>query len=229
MPRPPRNTQAGLVYHALNRANARLTIFHTPADYDAFVHVLADALDEVPTRLLGFCVMPNHFHLVLWPRTDDELSRFVGWLTLTHTQRWHAHYHNVGTGHLYQGRFKSFPVAADEHLLTLLRYVERNPARAGLLERAGQWRWSSLWRREHGDAEPRPLLSDWPVPRPAGWAAWVDEPQTAAEVEGLRGCVVRGRPCGAAGWVEETASRLGLSQTLRPRGRPRKEKAEAAT
>src|SRR5262249_43020771 len=103
---------------------------------------LAEALDEVPTRLLAFCLLPNHFHLVLWPRTDDELSRFVGWLTLTHTQRWHAHYHNVGTGHLYQGRFKSFPVAADEHLLTVLHYAERNPVRAGLVE-----------RRRKGDAD----------------------------------------------------------------------------
>lgn len=222
MPRPPRSTQAGLVYHVLNRANARLPIFAKAADYDAFVCVLAEALDEVPTRLLGYCLMPNHFHLVLWPRTDDELSRFVGWLTLTHTQRWHAHYHSAGTGHLYQGRFKSFPVAADEYLLTLLRYVERNAVRAGLVERAGAWRWSSLWRRAHGDTEPRPLLSDWPLPQPAGWAAWVDEPQTAREVEAVRACVSRGRPYGAEAWVKATADRLGLAQTLRPRGRPPK-------
>jgi putative transposase len=96
-------------------------------------------------RLLSYCLMPNHWHLVLWPRADGELSDFGHWLTLTHTQRWHAHYHNVGTGHLYQGRFKSFPVARDEHFLQLCRYVERNPLRAGLVRRAEAWQWGSLW------------------------------------------------------------------------------------
>ena len=91
-------------------------------------------------RLLAYCVMPNHWHLVLWPREDGDLSTFVGWLTLTHTQRWHAHRHSVGSGHVYQGRFKSFLVESDEHLWTVCRYVERNAFRAGLCERAEQWR-----------------------------------------------------------------------------------------
>src|SRR5262249_27976038 len=186
---------------------------------------LAEALDEVPTRLLAFCLLPNHFHLVLWPRTDDELSRFVGWLTLTHTQRWHAHYHNVGSGHLYQGRFKSFPVQEDEHLLTVCRYVERNALRAGLVARAEHWRWSSLWRRSFGTPESQGLLSAWPVPRPDAWAAWVNEAQTAAELEALRRCVRRGQPFGDGGWVERTAKALGLESTLRPLGRPSKRRA----
>src|SRR5437660_7839987 len=140
MGRPLRASEGGFVYHVLNRANARLPLFRKDGDYEAFERVLAEAQVQVPMRLLSYCVLPNHWHLVLWPEADGALSRFVGWLTLTHTQRWHAHYHNAGTGHLYQGRFKSFPVQADEHFLTLCRYVERNAVRAGLVQSAWSWR-----------------------------------------------------------------------------------------
>ncbi len=151
------------------------------------------------------------------------LSRFLGWLTLTHTQRWHAHYHTVGTGHLYQGRFKSFPVAADEHFWTVCRYVERNALRAGLVERAEDWRWCSLWRRERGGAEAQTLLSAWPCAAPWPWREWVNEPQTPAEVDAVRRCVRRGQPFGSPDWVVQTAERLGLHRTLRPQGRPKKQ------
>ena len=95
-------------------------------------------------RLLAYCVMPNHWHLVVWPHQDGALSRFMNWLTLTHTQRWHQHRHSVGEGHVYQGQFKSFPVETNEYFLVVCRYVERNAVRAGLVERAEQWRWSSV-------------------------------------------------------------------------------------
>ena len=125
--------------------------------------VLQEALERVPVRLLAYCVMPNHWHLVLWPRKDGDLSRFVGWLSLTHTQRWHAHRHSAGTGHVYQGRFKSFPVQEDDHLLTLCRYVERNALRSGLVRKAELWRWGSLWRRESGTEAQAAILSPWPI------------------------------------------------------------------
>src|SRR5438309_1941517 len=134
MGRPYRTALGGYVYHMLNRANGRLPIFHKNGDYDAFERILGEALEHVPgMRLLAYCLMPNHWHLVVWPRRDGELSDFGHWLTLTHTQRWHAHYRDVGTGHLYQGRFKSFPVGQAEHFLGLCRYVERNAVRAGLV------------------------------------------------------------------------------------------------
>jgi REP-associated tyrosine transposase len=126
MSRPLRAAEGGLVYHALNRANARLAIFADAGDFGAFERVLAEAVVRYDMRLLAYCVMPNHFHLVLWPRADGELSGFMRWLTMTHAQRWHAHRHSAGSGHLYQGRFKSFPVQSDGHFLTLCRYVERN-------------------------------------------------------------------------------------------------------
>jgi putative transposase len=115
MGRPLRAADGGYVYHALNRAAGRQPLFEKDGDYEVFERALAEALDRVPVRLLAYCVMPNHWHLVLWPKADGELSRFLGWLTLTHAQRWHAHRHTAGTGHLYQGRFKSFPIQEDDH------------------------------------------------------------------------------------------------------------------
>lgn len=228
MGRPLRASPGGYVYHVLNRANARLPIFQKPADYEAFERVLQEALAHVPNmRLLAYCLMPNHWHLVLWPRGDGELSDFGHWLTLTHTQRWHAHYHNVGAGHLYQGRFKSFPVAADEHFLAVCRYVERNALRAGLVERAEAWRYCSLWRREHGDSPLSACLAEWPVPRPRTWRELVNRPETVAELEALRRSVERGQPFGDRSWVTRCAGRLGLESTLRPRGRPKKQQNES--
>ena len=138
MGRPLRTAPGDLVYHVLNRANGRQPLFEKDGDYAAFERVLAEACQRVPMRILAYCVMPNHWHLVLWPYLDGDLSHFMGWLTLTHTQRWHAHHHTVGHGHLYQGRFKSFLVQQDAHLLAVCRYVERNALRAGLVERAEQ-------------------------------------------------------------------------------------------
>ena len=128
-----------------------------------FERVLDEAVARTGIRLLSYCVMRNHWHLVVWPEVDGQLSKFVGWLTLTHTQRWHAHRQSAGLGHLYQGRFKSFPIQNDEHFLTVCRYVERNPLRANLVRHAEEWRWSSLYRWHRGTAEQKSLLARWPV------------------------------------------------------------------
>jgi putative transposase len=206
----------------LNRGVARLPLFEKPADYDAFLRVLAEAMAEHPIRVLAFVLMPNHWHFVLWPEGDGDLSAFCRWLAHTHSMRWHAHYHTSGTGHIYQGRFKSFCVESDEHLYTVCRYVERNPLRANLVTQAESWRWSSLWRRLHGDDHPGRLLSPWPLPLPADWLELVNGPQTEAELEALRRSVRRGCSFGAPGWQEPMARRLGLAHTLRPPGRPKK-------
>ena len=224
MGRPLRVTLGGYVYHALNRGNGRMQLFHKDGDYESFERILAASLAHVPgMRLLAYCLMPNHGHLLLWPRADGELSDFGHWLGLTHTQRWHAHYHNVGMGHLYQGRFKSFLVAEDEHYWSVCRYVERNALRAGLVRSAENWRWGSLWRRVHGEEGMVPLLSDGPLTLPKNWPAEVNRPQTEAELTALRRSVNRGQPYGETEWVAKMARRLGLETTLRPRGRPKKE------
>ncbi|HEX8520722.1 MAG TPA: transposase [Tepidisphaeraceae bacterium] len=183
MPRRARSVAGGIIYHVLNRANARATLFDDEGEYDAFERVLAEALERTPVDLFSWCLMPNHWHLVLRPRRDRDLPEFMRWLTVTHTQRWHAHHHTSGSGHLDQGRYKSFPVQEDLHFLIVCRYVERNALRANLVGRAENWRFSSLWRRHRGLG--LGLLSEWPVERPEDWIQFVNEPHTATE---LRSC-----------------------------------------
>jgi len=222
MGRPKRADDGGLIYHVLNRANARMTIFAKDADYEAFEGVLEEAVERTRTRLLSYCVMPNHWHLIVWPRHDGELSRFVGWLTLTHTQRWHANRNTRGSGHVYQGRFRSFPVQGDGHFFTACRYVERNALRANLVERAEEWRWCSLHRRKSSKASGASWLSAWPLERPRRWLKLVNTAETEAELAALRRAVQRGCPFGEASWSAKMVRRLGLEMTLRPLGRPKK-------
>ena len=224
MPRRARSIVGGLVYHVLNRSNGRIPLFRKEADYDAFLHVLGEAHCRLPLRILAYCVMPNHWHFLVWPDEHQAkaVSEFFRWLTVTHTQRWHAHYGTAGSGHLYQGRFKSFPIQADEHFYTVARYVERNALRAGLVERAQDWRFGSLGQHAGDLPGHRFPLSPWPLVRPDGWIDWVNAPQTEAEVAAVRTCIQRGRPYGDEAWTAEKARELGLEWTMRPRGRPRK-------
>lgn len=202
-----------------------MTLFDKPGDYEAFEAVLDEALERVAgVKLLSYCLMPNHWHLVLRPSEDGELATLMQWLTLTHTRRWQEHRHCHGSGHVYQGRFKSFPVQTDRHFLTVCRYVERNAMRAGLVERGEDWQWSSLWIRREADAEQRARLGAWPVEGgvPGHWLRTVNTPMKPAELDAVRLCVGRGRPFGSDPWTRGTAERLGLEHSFRPRGRPRK-------
>ncbi|MDP9172413.1 MAG: transposase [Planctomycetota bacterium] len=208
-----------MIYHVLNRGNGRTRIFHKPEDYDAFLKLLGQAREFVPgVKLFGVCLMPNHWHLVLQPHSAKDLARFMRWLSTAHVRRHHAH-HRSASGHLYQGRYKSFPVQDDHHFLTLMRYVEANPLRAKLSKSAGAWPWSSdaMARTKPG----RLLLSDWPVDRPRNWNKLLAEAIPKSELEQLRTSVNRGRPYGSDPWTRLTAARLDLGSTLRPRGRPR--------
>ncbi len=222
MGRPPRITDGGLVYHVLNRANAQMRIFDKAEDYQAFERILEQGVVRVKMRLLAYCVMPNHWHLVVWPWQSGDLSAFVGWITLTHTQRWHAHRHSIGSGHVYQGRFKSFMVESDEYLWTVCRYVERNALRVGLVDRAEDWQWSSLWRREFGDAVAQDLLSPWPEAIPSDWLRRVNRTETEKELNALRRSANRGQPFGTETWVARMTKRFGLQSAFRPQGRPYK-------
>ncbi len=222
MPRALRVSKGGIVYHVLNRANSRTTIFEKDTDYQAFGKVLSEAFERRPVCVLDYCVMPNHWHMVLWPKSDGDLSEFLGWLTMTHTQRRHASRGTTGSGHLYQGRFKSFPIQADNHLLAVCRYVARNPVRAGLVDRAEKWRWSSLWEREFGDGQTKKLLSDGPFNRPSNWCEYVNQSETSNTLAALRESVNRGRPFGNKKWLHKTVTEFGLESTLRSRGRPKK-------
>jgi putative transposase len=218
MPRTARAAVGDLCYHVINRGNAQCEVFHKAGDYQAFIELIRLACGRIPMRVIAYCVMPNHFHLALWPYSDRDLGRWMQWLLTAHVRRYHQHYRS--NGHVWQGRFKAFPIEHDDHLLTVLRYIERNPLRAGLVERSEDWRWSSLqhWRAAGSSR----ALDPGPVSRPENWPQWVNQPLTTAELEDVRHSVNRGTPYGSAAWVSQMAEALGLTASLRPRGRPRK-------
>ena len=222
MPRTARCQPGGYVFHVLNRGNQRMAIFEKTQDCAAFERVMCDAAQHVDMRMPAYCLMPNHWHLVLRPRADGDLGRYMQRVTVTHVRRWHEHRRSVGVGHLYQGTYKSFPVQRDDHFLTVCRYVERNALRSGLVERAEAWRWCSLWRREHPELVPdAPVLYDWPMQRPNAWRRVVNRAQSGTELDAIRRCIRRGRPYGSETWGRRTADRFGLASTFRSRGRPK--------
>jgi putative transposase len=192
------------------------------ADLAAFERVMIEAYQRHPVRILSYCVLSNHWHFVVWPEEDGRLTAFFRWLTHTHAMRWRVAHRTVGYGPLYQGRFKSFPVQSDEHLLTVARYVERNPLAAGLVPRAEEWRWGSLWTRMHGEDAVKRLLSPWPTERPEDWTDRVNAPLSGKELQRMRVSLERGRPLGDDEWVGRKIVELGLEHTVRAEGRPPK-------
>ena len=215
MPRTSRSATGGVVYHVLNRGNGRMNIFRKPGDYQSFVQLLLDGKDKADIELFGFCLMTNHWHLVLRPHGDADLAAYLSWVTNTHVKRHRSHYKST-SGHLYQGRYKSFPVQADSYFLTLLRYVEANP-RCGSVAQAGQWNWSSLGCDPKLAAK---LLDPWPLKRPRNWTALVNETIPAIQRARIESSFQRGRPLGDDAWTIKAAQRLGLQYTINPRGRP---------
>jgi putative transposase len=222
MPRPLRTDVAGVAYHVLNRSNARVRIFSTRGDYEAFEQVLDEVQKHIFMDIFAYCIMPNHWHFVVRPKQDGDLSRWMHWITLTHTQRWHAFHSTTGSGHLYQGRYKSFPVQTEQYFLQVCRYVESNPLRSHLVERAEDWQWSSLWTRCNEKERRSELLQPWPVTPSDNYIQWVNEPQSSEDLEEIRTCTIRSRPYGDDLWRLQTAQQLGIEMTLRPRGRPQK-------
>jgi putative transposase len=201
----------------MNRGARRATLFHSRADFAAFVNVMVEAAARVPMRLIAFSLMPNHWHMVLWPLDDTGLTRYAGWLSLTHACRWQWVHDTRGVGHVYQGRFKAIPIETNRYFTTVCRYVERNAVRAGLVKSARDWPWGSA--SEHPGA-PMPALADWPMPRPPDWAQLLDEPQADADLDYVRGCISRSAPMGDDAWCEAVATTLGWTTGLRPVGRP---------
>ncbi len=220
MPRTARIAPGGVIYHVLNRGVGRSKLFRTRKDHVAFQRCLLDTLAIQPMRVLGYCVMVSHWHLLLWPREDGELAQFMMRLTNTHVRRWLTAHDQVGTGHLYQGRYKSFPTQSDGHLTTVARYIERNALRAKLADRAELWPWSSLGQQLLPESLRIPL-TPWPVERRSDWVQWVNGPQTAAEVEAIRACIRQDRPYGVDAWIKSAMRRLGWREPGKP-GRPRK-------
>lgn len=224
MPRIARVAPGGLIYHVFNRSVGKMHMFKRDADFLAFERVLLEAHRRVPIPILSYCFMSSHWHFVPWPAEDGQLTEFFRWLAHTHAMRWRVSHNTVGYGHLYQGRFKSFPVESDESALIVCRYVERNALSAGLVKRAEDWRWSSLWARLHGSNELRAILAPGPIQFPRNWIERVNQPIRAKEWERLKVSLERGRPFGSDDWTDKIVRRLHLQNTVRPEGRPRLDK-----
>lgn len=229
MPRLPRLIDDGLVYHAINGGNNRQDVFRRDADFEQFLDAMQQTRERYPFDLYAYCLMHNHFHLVLAPHAGQSISRIVQSLTVAHT--WHFHRRRSSSGHVWQGRFKSPVIQTDEHLLTVMRYVESNPLRAKMVTDLGSWRWSSY--AVHAGLGVDPMVSEAPVwaqlgateeKRQAYWKRWLHTPQTERELSELRKSVVSGRPFGSERWVKRMARSLGVPLEPRPRGRPRQAK-----
>ena len=195
MPRTPRNLQSGHAYHVINRGNGKARVFHKPQDYEAFLNLLGTAKQRQSIKLFAFCLMPNHFHLVVQPESSLALSRFMQWLMTSHVRRYHQHYES--TGHVWQGRFKSFAIQRDEHLITVLRYVCQNPVRAGLVKKSDEWPWSGLVRTD--------LLD--PCPMEFNCLGVDSTDLSVQQLVELRRCVNGQQPFGTEDWRRAIESR----------------------
>ncbi|MEK7063086.1 MAG: transposase [Patescibacteria group bacterium] len=221
MGRPPRIDLGNYLYHIINRANSRQTIFRTTKDYQHFETLLEEAQKKFDMRIVAYTIMPNHWHLFLYPKEEGDLSSFMQWLTLTHTQQYHAKTRTIGYGHIYQGRYKSFIVEKDPYFLTLLKYIERNPVRAKLANRVEDWHWGSGYRRMSGTEKEQQLLSESPVHLPKNYRTWVNTSESKKELESVRASVNKGTPLGTMDWTRRMVDRFGLELTTRSPGRPK--------
>lgn len=186
MARGPRIAVGDHVYHVLNRSNGKVRIFHSDEDYRDFEYLLNEIRETFDMRILAYILMPNHWHLLLFPRQDDDLGKSMHWLTTSHVRRHHTRKGTIGHGHLYQGTYKSFLVETDTHFLTVLKYIERNAVRAKLSKTADSWRWGSGHRRIHGDMRSQKLLADLPVALPRNYRDWINDPEPAELLKDVR-------------------------------------------
>ncbi len=217
MPRSPRVDVANMVYHVINRANNRMRIFESDADYKVFEKILEDAVLVRDIKIISYCIMPNHWHIIFQTTRDGQLSEVLQWVTTTHATRWNTFRNNLGGGHLYQGRYKSFTVETNNYLLELIRYVERNPVRASLVPRAEDWKYSSHFRRKNKLDH---WLSDTIIELPKNYTEWVNEKEK--DIGEMRCSVNKGKPLGSEGWVTNIIKKFGLEVTVREKGRPPK-------
>lgn len=223
MPRIERGLAANGIYHVINRGNGRQEVFHKEKDYDAFIKIMEEAKTRYSVEIFAYCLMPNHFHIAVKPKKGEELSRWMQWLMTSHVRRYHRHYES--SGHVWQGRYKSFIIQKDSHLMMVLRYIEGNPVRAKLVRSATEWQWSS--HNETLGKVQRMLTDIAPFDLPEEWGQYVDTPFYEADLDCLRRSVNRQTPFGDAAWQTKKCKEFGLESTLNRRGRPRKEKKDA--
>ena len=183
MPNHPTAGHAGTIFHVVNRATRGQLLFEDFGEYLLFNRLLAWALGRTPIDLFAYCLMPNHWHLLLRPEASHDLSQFMYDLTKQHAlelRRWRD---NLGTGAVYQGRYRASPVHAETYFYRAARYVERNPVRANLSERADGWLWSSASRVGIIQGV---RLAEWPEPRPKTWSDFVNEVESPEDLALIR-------------------------------------------
>lgn len=223
MPRTARIDIGDEIYHVINRANGRAQIFNTPNDYRLFEELMEEAKALTDMRIFAYEIMPNHWHLVLSPRKDGDLGLFMHQLTNSHTRNVRVSTGTVGTGHLYQGRYKSFLIDSENYLLAVIKYTERNSVRAKLVNRCEDWQWGSSWRRIHGTIKQKKLLEQtMPIEWPEDYISWVNFSETSDELNAIRQSVNKSMPYGREYWVEKMVINHHLETTLRNAGRPKK-------
>jgi putative transposase len=215
MARLPRVVVADVAHHVTQRGNARQVILANDPDRVAYLELPRQYAELHRLAALGYCLMSNHVHLIVVPRTAAALSQ-----TLKHTRGRYASYWNVrqsSSGHVWQGRFYSCPLD-DSHLWAGLRYVELNPVRAGMASAAEEWPWSSAAAHCNPEVSNKMLEMErwqkrWTV---AGWSEYLAAGESQAEVSALRQCTHTGRPLGTIEFV------AALEQTTLRRLAPRK-------
>jgi putative transposase len=218
----PRVDVGGQIFHAYNRGNAGGQLFVADKDYSALEHILVEAKILTQMRILAYCIMPNHWHFVVQPVKDGDMGEFFHKVTVTHAKRWHTVRGSTGQGHIYQGTYKSNLCESGEHFLRLVRYVERNAARAKLVDKAENWRWGSAWIRLHGTEQQKKLLSEWPMEVPDDYYGLLNEPEHEEDLGVLRNALRRGCPYGSDLWTAAMIDAHHLESTTRARGRPRR-------
>lgn len=222
MPRVARIDVGGEIYHVINRANGRMQIFNDKYDYQLFEKLLEEIKELTGMRILAYTIMPNHWHLVLYPKKNGDLGVFMHRMTNAHTRKVHAKTKTNGSGHLYQGRYKSFLVDKETYFLTLIKYVERNPVRARLVCRSENWQWGSAWRRICGSDAKKQLIDLPPTPLPHDYPHWINAPDKEDDLSSIRNAIKKGVPYGRERWVDHMVKKYCLESTMRAPGRPKK-------
>ena len=222
MPRNARVDVGGEIYHVINRANGRLQIFNKDEDYKLFERILIETKELFDMRILAYQLMPNHFHLVLYPRKNGDLGLFMHRLSNAHTRKVHARTNTNGSGHLYQGRYKSFIIDRDDYLFAVIKYVEHNAVRAKLVRSCEDWQWGSAWRRIYGTAQEKKLLDQESFQLPDDYLNWINTAENPDSLNIIRASVNKNVPYGRGRWVDNMVLKYHLESTLKSPGRPKK-------
>ena len=218
MPRIARGLADNQIYHIINRGNRRESVYHDKYDYERFLKLLFDSKEKYNIKIYAYCLMPNHFHLVIYTKYSESLSKAMHWISSSYVRYYNKRYKI--SGHLWQGRYKSFIVQKESYLLTLLKYVEVNPKRAKIVKRCEDYKYSSAYNRINNIEDE--LINTPPIDLPVNWDKYINEEESKIDIDYIRNSIERQSPLGEELWQVNIAKKYGLESTLNSRGRPKK-------